>query len=105
MNLSTQQRVADVESKLMVTRGVRGVGINQETDVCTLVHIRWITNEDLPCSTWNTLQHSAMAYTEKESKKVNTCVCVYIHKLLSWRFMLILSDDGIIATNHDYQQS
>lgn len=44
MNLSTQQRVTDVESKLKVTRGVRGVGINQETDACTLLYIRWITN-------------------------------------------------------------
>ena len=92
MNLSTQQRVADVESKLMVTRGVRGVGINQETDVCTLLHIRWITNEDLPCSTWNTLQHSAMAYTEKESKKVNTCVCVYIHNICIRNWILYMYD-------------
>lgn len=38
-------------------------------------------------------------------KEITYKVCVYIHKLLSWHFMLILSDDGIIAANHDYQQS
>ena len=38
-------------------------------------------------------------------KGITYKVCVYIHKLLSWHFMLILSNDDIIATNHDYQQS
>ena len=69
MNLSTQQRVADVESKLMVTRGVRGVGINQETDVCTLLHIRWITSKNLLYSTGNSTQYYVVTHMGKEYEK------------------------------------
>ena len=53
----------------MVTRGVRGGGINWETgiDIYTLLYIKQITNKDLLYSTVNSTQHSVMSYMGKES--------------------------------------
>ena len=79
MNLLTKQnRVTDVENKLMLQgRKLRG-GINWEmgTDIHTTLYIKQITNKDIPRNTGNTTQYSIMVYRGKESKKrVDTCVC------------------------------
>ena len=44
----------------------------------TLLHLAWITNKDLLCSTESSSQHSVMAYLGKESlkKKTNVDICI-----------------------------
>ena len=76
--LWNQNRVTDIENKLMVTgegavRTHRKVGI----DTYTLLYITQITNKDLLYSTGNSTQYSIMAYIGKESKKrVDICICI-----------------------------
>ena len=67
-----QNRLTDIENKLMVTRGETwGWGINQELgmNIHTLLYIRQITNKNLPSSTGNSTQYSVITYMRKESKK------------------------------------
>ena len=56
----------------MATRGetLRG-GINQEfgINIHTLLYIKWITNNDLLCSTRDFILYSVITYVSKESEK------------------------------------
>ena len=45
-------------------------------DIHTRLHIKWITNKDLLCSTGNPTQHSVITYMGKESEKEWIYVCV-----------------------------
>ena len=55
----------------MVTREVRGGGINWEIgiDIYTLLYKKYITNKDLLYSIGNSSQYSVMTYMRKRSKK------------------------------------
>ena len=56
----------------MATRGetLRG-GINQEfgINIHTLLYIKWITNNDLLCSTRDFILYSVITYVSKELEK------------------------------------
>ena len=59
MNLQNRKRLTDLENKLMVARGEgRREGIVREFGMVmyTLLYLKWITNEDLLYSTWNSAQ-------------------------------------------------
>ena len=36
-------------------------------DMCTLLYLKWITNKDLLCHTWNSAQRHAAAWMGGES--------------------------------------
>ena len=61
----------DIDDKLMVNKGERGGGINQEfgINIYTLLYIKQITNKDLLYSTGNYAQYFVITYTGKESEK------------------------------------
>ena len=70
MNLSTKQnRVTEVENKLMVTRGEGGSDKLENWDLHVHTTIYKITNKDLLYSSGNSTQYSVMAYMGKESKR------------------------------------
>lgn len=45
--VQNRKGVTDLENELMVTRG------RYVMDMYTLLYLKWITNKDLPYSTWN----------------------------------------------------
>ena len=54
-----------------------GINCEFETDIYTLLYIKYITNNNLPYSTGNSIQYSVMAYIGKESFK-KEWNCLYI---------------------------
>ena len=75
--MQNRNRVANVENKLMVTRGWWVGEINWEIgmDIYTLLYIKQVTNKDLLYSIGNPTQYFVMTYTGKESKKEQ----IYVH--------------------------
>ena len=76
--MQSRNRVTDVENKLTDTKGGREGGMNWEIgiDICTLLCIKWITNENLLYSTGNSTQCSVVTKMRRKSKKEG--ICVYI---------------------------
>ena len=59
INLSTKQRLTDIENRLVVAKGEgRGSGMDWEFGVnrCKLLHWGWISNKVLLHSTGNSIQ-------------------------------------------------
>ena len=59
MNLSTKDRLTDTENRLVVAKGWGGgSGMDWEFEVSSykLLHLEWISNEVLLCSTGNYIQ-------------------------------------------------
>ena len=67
--LQNRNRVADVENKLMVTKGEKGRGIGWEIgiDIYTLLYIKQITIKNLLYSTGKSIQYSVLTYMGIES--------------------------------------
>ena len=60
MNLQSRKRLTDLENKLMVAEGWlsgggwrEGIARDLGMDMYTLLYLTWITNKDLPYSSWN----------------------------------------------------
>ena len=70
MNLSTKQKQIYRCREQTSSSGVRwGINCGIGLDICTLLHMKQITNKDLPYSTGNSIQYSLMIYVGKESIK------------------------------------
>ena len=74
MNFSTEKKIMDMENRLVVTKGKRGgSGMDWEfgADGCKLLHLDWISNEDLLYSPRNYTQSPGIEQYEK--KNVHMC--------------------------------
>ena len=82
MNLFTKQKqIHRHRNKLMVTKGERGGGINQEfgINIYTLLYIKQTNNKDPLYSTGNYIQNLIINYNGKESEKEQIYVHMYIY--------------------------
>ena len=72
----SRNKVTDIKSKLMIKRalGVRKIWIN----ICTILYIKWISNKDLPYSTYNSTQYLLcnVTYGKINLKRVDKCICL-----------------------------
>ena len=81
MNLFTKQTDSQTwRTKLWLVGGRWGEGIIVEfqVDMQTLLYLKWITNEKLLYSTWNSVQCYVAAWVGGEWGRMNTCICIWL---------------------------
>ena len=82
-NLSTENKqtittkLIDTENRLVVAKG-EGSGLDGEFGVGTwkLLHLEWIGNEILLCSTGNCIQSLVIEHDRREYEKKNIYICM-----------------------------
>ena len=79
-------KLTDIENRPVVAKGDwGGSGRDGEFGVgrCKLLHLEWISNEVLLCSTGDYVQSLGIDHDERKYKKgnvcINICVCIYIY--------------------------
>ena len=83
MNISTKQRLTDLETDLWLPRGMVGGGTGQAFGMsrCKLLYVGWINNRVLLHSTGNNSQYSVMNHKGKEYESMyinSTAYNIYI---------------------------
>ena len=64
---TNRNRLIGFKNELMVARRGEAWGRGEfGMDMYTLLHLKWITNKDLPCSTGNSVQCYVTVWTGKE---------------------------------------
>ena len=80
MNLSMKQnRIRDIENRLVVAKGeAGGRGMNWEFGIsrCKLVYIDWLNNKVLLYSTGNYIQYPVINHNIKEYEKECIYICI-----------------------------
>ena len=78
MNLSTEKKTHGLGKQTCGCQGGGGgTGMDWDFGVgrCKLLHLEWIGNEILLCSTENYIQSLVMVHDGGKCKKKNVCIC------------------------------
>ena len=76
MDLLTKQKQTHRLRKL--THGCQGEEITKDFGkvMCTLLHLKWITNKNLLYSTWNSAQCYVPARMGESGGRTDACICM-----------------------------
>ena len=80
------KRGTDLEKEIMVVRDIlmgKGLVREFETNMNTLLYLKWITNEDLLYSTWNSAQCGSLDRREIWGR-MTTCIVAVVVQSLSY---------------------